>query len=115
MVKQASTNQGFNKWLPILGIILAVVFGALAYALLNPIMELLEENDIANSAFLIKTFGSSADMVTRLMVWGLVFFMTFGTAMFLVSLLGGRSFDEDANIKYLKASAQRKEREKRER
>lgn len=116
MVKIAEKKyESGNRWLPIIGVILAVLFGILAWVFSTPVMDYLAAEGIYQPGFLGKQFGASAELAEQLIIAGLLFFIAFGTMGFLISLLAGRTYDEDNNLKFRKETAKRRAQAERER
>ncbi len=106
MVKVAEKKRKKNPLLPVLGIILALSFGLFAYLLVPPVAGFMRSKGVA----------LPADVTTQyLLIGGLMWFLMFGIAMFLVSILVGRSYDENLRIEHQKESARRREVMKEER
>ena len=107
MVKHAERKRKRNPLLPVFGIGLAVVFALFAFLLLDPARTFLLSNGV--------TFGTLQPSVRDLLIGGMIWFVLFGTSMFLVAIMVGRNFDEKENIDFLKQSAKMRKQRERER
>jgi type III secretory pathway component EscU len=105
MVKQASKQERKNPLLPIFGLILALTFALVSYLLLPYAQDYLARQGI---------LSGFDPLVSKLMVGGVMWFLMFGVAMFIVSLFAGREADEDVNLKFKKDSVKYKKQMRRE-
>lgn len=85
---------------PLIGIFLAVFFFGVSYLLAPTIATFLRARGVS--------FGLTTT-TAQWLITALLFFVLFGIAMFVVSMLVGRDLDEDAAIKFNKEAVKRRE------
>lgn len=108
MVKQAEKRRKRSPLLPVFGLVLALGFAAIAYVLSVPAYDFLMRQRV--------NFGTLGVNTAQLLIAAAIWIVLFGSSMFLVAILAGRTYDEDLSLKYYKEETKRrkqKELEKR--
>ena len=105
MVKQAPKKRVRPN--PLFGIVLGLTFALFAYLLAPYGEQILREQGVR--------FGTVQPQVVQLLVGGTIWFVMFGSAMFLVAMLSGRGTEEDHAIKFAKQTVKDRKLMKRER
>jgi hypothetical protein len=109
MVKQAKkkSNRAKKAVMPIIGIVLALVFAFFAYLLTPGLEEYILDQGIS--------LEKIEPALRPLIIGGVIWLILFSVAMFFVSLLVGRDFDEDQALKFKREAVKRRKMMERER
>lgn len=106
MVKQAKKSKGPNRLLPIIGLVLGITFGLLAFVLTPTAKAFLVQQRVS--------FGGAAAATVDFLIWLVLWLVMFGIAMFIVALAVGTHEDDKTAMEFYKRAAKRKERQKYE-
>jgi hypothetical protein len=108
MVKQAKKkkSRAKNAIMPIVGIILALAFAFFAYLLTPGVEEFILDQGVS--------LDKIEPALRPIIIGGAIWLILFSIAMFVVSLMVGRDFDEDQALKFKRDEVKRRKLMKQE-
>ena len=106
MVKKAEKKRRVNPLLPMFGAVLAVIFAFFAFLLKDPARSFLVSRRV--------DFGGMPSNTVDLLIAVTIWLVLFGTAMFIVAMMVGRSVDEKQAISFYKQEAKDRKRRQKE-
>jgi hypothetical protein len=108
VVVHQTKKKKSNPWLPVIGIVLAVVFLVIAYVLAPEVVAYLRR-----SAPQLEV-GTLANPTTEQLIFaGIIWAVLFGVGIFIVAILSGRDVDERQGIQVRK-DMQKRQKERRQ-